>query len=47
MNTEYIESEGIRCYGISYNRENRLKDCTITEEDSLLNLNAQDLIEQC
>ena len=46
MNQEqYIEVEGIRCYGINNNLINR-KRATITEEDKLKQISAQDLIEE-
>ena len=47
LSNNYIEAEGIRCYGINNNRlvRNHNKDATIMQEDVLDNLNAQELID--
>ena len=47
LTNNYIEAEGIRAYGISFNkitRDHNL-DATITEEDVLVDKSAQDLID--
>ena len=45
MNEQYIQCEEIKAFGTYNNCQNRLKSATITESDKLIELNAQDLID--
>lgn len=45
FNKEWIEAEGIRAFGISNNRDTRLTNATITEDDVLKNYSVQELID--